>query len=142
MGGAGLDTKQVNIPFDFNADVAGINKNSNLEYMIEIPMQDFMVLPDESIDGKIDLDFYINTDMGEDINVIDEIDLEETRQKDHYSMVIYFVKPGDTLWNIAKTFKSTVEDIVRVNEIEDENKLSVGQQLYIPKYVTRREMPA
>ena len=31
-------------------------------------------------------------------------------------------------------FKSTVEDITRVNEIEDANKIFVGQQLYIPRF--------
>ena len=36
---------------------------------------------------------------------------------DIYSMVIYFVKPGDTLWKIAKRYRSTVEDIARVNNI-------------------------
>ena len=50
-------------------------------------------------------------------------------------MVIYFVKQGDTLWKIAKKFRTTVEDIARVNEIENENKISVGKQLYIPKFV-------
>ena len=45
---------------------------------------------------------------------------------------------GDTLWKIAKKFRSTVEDIARVNGIEDENKIYVGQQLYIPKYIKKR----
>lgn len=53
-------------------------------------------------------------------------------------MVIYFVKPGDTLWKIAKQFKSKVEDIARINEIEDENKIYVGEQLYIPKFTRNR----
>ena len=44
------------------------------------------------------------------------------------------VKPGDTLWKIAKMFKSTVEDIAKINDIEDVNKISVGQQLYIPRF--------
>ena len=42
------------------------------------------------------------------------------------------------LWKIAKKFRSTVEDIARVNGIEDENKIYVGQQLYIPKYIKKR----
>jgi len=52
-------------------------------------------------------------------------------------MVIYFVKPGDTLWKIAKHFKSRVEDIARVNNIENENVIHPGQQLYIPKFARR-----
>ena len=58
-------------------------------------------------------------------------------------MVIYFVKPNDTLWEIAKKFRSTVDDIARVNKIEDINKIYPGQQLFIPKYVyTRKEATA
>ena len=49
-------------------------------------------------------------------------------------MIIYFVKPGDTLWNIAKKFGSTVEDISRVNGIENPDILQVGRQLFIPRY--------
>ena len=48
-------------------------------------------------------------------------------------MVIYFVKPGDTLWRIAKKYKSTIKDIVRVNNIENPDSLEVGTQLFIPK---------
>ena len=43
-------------------------------------------------------------------------------------------KEGDTIWKIAKTFKSTVDEIARINGIENENKLNIGQQLFIPRY--------
>ena len=49
-------------------------------------------------------------------------------------MVIYFTKPGDSLWKIAKRFGSTVEDIARVNGIEDVDNIPVGKQLFIPRY--------
>ena len=47
-------------------------------------------------------------------------------------MIIYFTKPGDTLWKIAKKFKSTVGSIVKLNNIENENFIDVGKQLFIP----------
>ena len=50
-------------------------------------------------------------------------------------MIIYFVKPGDTIWKIAKKFKSTIEEIVKVNQIEDENMINVGEKLFIPREV-------
>ena len=49
-------------------------------------------------------------------------------------MVIYFVKPGDSLWKIAKKFGSTVSAIAEVNNIEQVDNISVGQQLFIPRY--------
>ena len=44
------------------------------------------------------------------------------------------VKKGDTLWNIAKEFGSTVDGIARVNGIENRNLIIPGQKLYIPKF--------
>ena len=51
-----------------------------------------------------------------------------------YSILMYIVKKDDTLWKIAKRFGSTVEDIVRINGIEDENKIYPDQKLFIPHY--------
>ena len=50
------------------------------------------------------------------------------------SLVIYYVKDGDTLWKIAKKFGSTVEEIARINGIENPDKLNIAQQLFIPRY--------
>ena len=70
-----------------------------------------------------------------EISVIDNIESAEDSDENVYSIVVYFVKPGDTLWNIAKRFKSTISAIASVNGIEDENVINVGQQLFIPKFV-------
>ncbi len=140
---SGMDVKQMKLPFNFNVDVPNINPNIDVDTEIEIKNQDFIVDSDGGVEAKIDLDFRLNISNTIKINIIDEIGTEETRDKQIYSMIIYFVKPADTLWEIAKKFRSTVEDIVRVNKIEDENKINVGQQLFIPKYVyTRKEVSA
>lgn len=140
---AGIDVKQVKLPFNFNVDAQDINQNINIDTKIEVINQDFIVGADGAIDSKIDLEFNLNMSNTIKINIIDEVNIDETRDRQIYSMVIYFVRPGDTLWNIAKKFRSTVSDIARVNNIEDINKIYPGQQLFIPKYVyTRSEVSA
>ncbi len=44
----------------------------------------------------------------------------------------YLVQSGDTLWDIALRFETTVEAIVAANELTDETDLSIGQELVIP----------
>ena len=44
---------------------------------------------------------------------------------------IYIVKRGDTLTKIAKAYKTTVEALVKKNNIKDKNKIFVGQRLKI-----------
>ena len=129
-----IDTKIIKIPFNFNVDFNGVNVNSNVDTSIEIGMQDFVVTSDDSVDIKIDLVFTTGVSKNADINIIDDIKEDENRFINSYSMIIYFVKPGDTLWKIAKKFGSTVEEIARVNGIENVDKLNVAQQLFIPRY--------
>ena len=79
------------------------------------------------------MEVFTNSYKLENINIIDTIEEKEDDVVNPYSMIIYFVKPGDTLWKIAKKFRSTVDDIARINNIEDPNRISVGMQLFIPK---------
>jgi len=139
----GIGTKEMKIPFDYEMQVTNITANTNISAEIEITSQNFIVGTDGMIEAGVDLCFILDVSNTISINIIDEVNIDETRNKEIYSMVIYFVKQGDTLWNIAKKFGSTVCDIVRVNKIEDENKIYPGQQLFIPKYVfTKREETA
>ncbi len=127
-------TRTINVPFNYNMECIGVNQNSEIETQIEINSQDFVVMPDESIDIKIDIDFTVNVSNNKNINVIEQIDIEENRDDERFSIVVYFVKPGDTLWKIAKMFKSTVSNISKLNDIENEDKINVGEQLFIPMF--------
>ena len=129
---ANIETKTIMVPFDYNMNCPGVKPSSKVSTSIEIAMQDFVVMPDESIDIKIDLKFIVNSFENEDINVIQEVNIEENRDTQRYSIIIYFTKPGDSLWKIAKRFRSTVNAIATLNGIEDENKIGVGEQLFIP----------
>ena len=129
---ANIETKTIMMPFDYNMNCPGVKPSSNVSTSIEIAMQDFVVMPDESIDIKVDLQFIVNSFENEDINVIQEVNIEENRDTQRYSIIIYFTKPGDSLWKIAKRFRSTVNAIATLNGIEDENKIGVGEQLFIP----------
>lgn len=133
----GMESKNIELPFKFDIEAENISEGCNIETAIDVKRDDFIVTSDSNIETKIELEFNVAISRTETINIINEISKEETRQNDIYSMVIYFVKPGDTLWKIAKKFKSTIEDIARINSIEDINKIHVGQQLYIPKFVNR-----
>lgn len=133
-GNNNIDIKKTKIPFNFNVDVMGINQNANVETDAEITMQDFVITNDGSIDVKVDITFNVTLIKNTMINIIDDIKEDENRSINPCSLVVYYVKDGDTLWKIAKRFKSTVEEIARINGIENENKLNIGQQLFIPRF--------
>ncbi|NYE56542.1 C40 family peptidase [Carboxydothermus ferrireducens] len=49
---------------------------------------------------------------------------------------VYIVKAGDTLWDIAKKFNLTVDELKRLNNLKSE-KLSIGQKLLVKKTTSR-----
>ena len=48
------------------------------------------------------------------------------------SMISYTVKKGDSLYGIARVYKTTVQDIKKFNNLQS-NALSIGQVLKIPE---------
>ena len=48
------------------------------------------------------------------------------------SMISYTVKKGDSLYGIARVYKTTVQDIKKLNNLQS-NALSIGQVLKIPE---------
>lgn len=132
--GNGISTKKTTIPFNFSMDFKGVNPNSNITTNMEIGTQDFVVTTDGEIEVKIDIMFNVTLVDTVEINIIDDINEEENRGNNTCSLVIYYAKDGDTIWKIAKKFGSTMEEIIRINGIENENKLNIGQQLFIPRY--------
>lgn len=130
-----VDTKSEVIPFNTNIECAGVSNNSNVNVIIEVLTQDFIIMPDNSIEANIELEVSADVSRMMEVRVIDNLEVCEKDDENIYSIVVYFVKPGDTLWNIAKRFRSTITAISSVNGIENEDKISIGQQLFIPKFV-------
>ncbi len=52
------------------------------------------------------------------------------------------VKRGETLTTIARSHGTSVSELLRINKIEDERKLQVGQVLILPKGATAAPQPA
>jgi LysM repeat protein len=67
----------------------------------------------------------------ENIELVSQIDLLPLiEEKNRANVIIYFVKKGDTLWNIAKKYNTTTAAIMAANNLESPD-LSVGQQLVL-----------
>lgn len=60
------------------------------------------------------------------------IPVEEKPEEGEY--IVYIVVPGDSLYSIARTYNTTVQDLVSYNNLATTN-LSIGQQLLIPSKV-------
>lgn len=130
-----IDTARRTIPFEFIIDNIENGENFDLNTKIELGENDFVIKTGGDVTCNINIIFNIGLYRNKNINVIDSIEIVENNEIEDYSLIIYVVKPGDTLWSIAKKSRSTVEDIASANAIEDKNKIKPGEKLYIPRYV-------
>lgn len=131
----GVNSKKVTLPFEQSVD--GIPENCKTDTNIEVNSQEFLNQAGV-ISVNLDLNFETNAYRSAAIPVINDITAQDEEDMQDYSVIIYVVKSGDTLWKIAKRFGSTVDDIVRVNGIERPDRINVGEKIYIPRYVLKR----
>jgi cell wall-associated NlpC family hydrolase len=54
---------------------------------------------------------------------------------------LYIIQSGDTLWDIANTYGTTIEELLKVNPGLNPDKLMVGKQLYLPLSSSEEETP-
>ena len=127
-----IESKSIIEQFTFNATNENVNSKNQITTGISVTNQDFIIMPDGSIDVNVDLTFNIEISEMRNINIISNVEEDENKRKERCSIVIYYTKPGDTLWNIAKRFGSTVDSIIKVNEISDPDTIMPNEQLFIP----------
>lgn len=133
----GINTKKVIVPFEQTIEGLDNAENCRMDTKIEVNSQEFLNQAG-IVSSNIDLNFETDSSRTATIPVINDITSTPLEEMEDYSVIIYVVKAGDTLWKIAKRFGSTVDDIVRVNGIEMPDRLNIGEKVYIPKYVLKR----
>lgn len=84
-----------------------------------------------NVEVIIGLNLVVNMSNIDKVVVVGNIDEEDINELDFSSMYMYIVKKGDTLWDVAKKYKTSVSKIVNINNIEDENSISIGQKILI-----------
>lgn len=131
---ARIDSQNYTLPFTFNVDNEQINSNKTVHTKANCVNDEFVITADGMIECRIDLEFEMEMYENSTIHIIDGINIAELENEMTPSMIIYIVKDGDTLWNIAKRYRTTMDDIITVNQLENPNNLSIGQKLFIPRY--------
>lgn len=80
----------------------------------------------EGVQGNVDKDRFTNDILLDTQEVIPKPDIP-----DNSNNLYYIVKRGDTLSHIALWYNTTVEELVRLNNIQNPNLIYVGQKILI-----------
>lgn len=119
----GLNVKEIALPF-----MVKLEGDDMVDF--EVANKQFTV-NNENVNCDMEIWAKKDSDCMKNISVIEDVECSECEEEDDYKMFMYFVKPGDSVWNIAKRFKVCAKDIVTTNKLENPDKLNVGDRLYI-----------
>nr|WP_207751245.1 SPOCS domain-containing protein [Anaeromonas frigoriresistens] len=124
-------------PFKSYIDMEGISEDMDAE--IDMILEDIeyekVSSREVEVESKIKLNTSINRIKSIDI-VTEAIELEEAvDEKKRPSIVIYTVKANDTLWDIAKNYNTTIEELIKINEIMTPENIMPGEKIFIIKTV-------
>ena len=125
-----VDSKTFDVVVESTVPLGKEVEVSNVITTIDVIKKD-ITMSGGNVEANITLRVKVDIENIDKITVIQDIDEQDINESDFDSMYIYIVKKGDTLWSIAKKYKTTVAKIANVNNINDESKIDVGQKLLL-----------
>lgn len=129
-----IENKKLELPFQHVMKIESINQNMEPLINVSVENIEYSISGENQLQVMIRMKADVLADDEENINSISRLEISDKEVPVMPSVVIYYVKPNDTLWNIAKKFRNKVEDIKEINELKDD-RIYPGQRLIIPRYV-------
>lgn len=126
------------IPFSHTLEAKGITAESEYCLTAELEQLSANMVDSNEIEIKAIVSMNALVVQKEEQFIIEKIEeepLDMKKIRNMPGMVVYVTKEGDTLWEIAKKFYTTVEEICRLNELNEENVMA-GQPLLLVKKVS------
>ena len=125
-----LENRNLDIMIDENVILEESWKNSNVN--IKIKDKKLVVTQNgNNIDIKIVIYLDIDAQNVITLNSIEKIEEEPIDLKDISSINIYVVKEGDSIWKIAKKYKTSMDNIIQTNKLENPDLINIGEKILV-----------
>lgn len=123
------------IPFRHTVELEGLTSDMSCKISLDIEHCNYSMISAREVETRLILDVNTGAINRVSIPVIEKIvesPIDDKRFESQPSITIYFAQPGDTLWKIAKRYYSTLDDIRKLNNLDDDT-IKPGQQILIPR---------
>lgn len=126
-----IHSYRAQIPFTHEEDAEGIT-DAAIECSAHLTDCSYSLADSRNINVKASLSLTLKLICGEKVDVVESIQTSECENTQRAPIVIYFVQNGDSLWSIAKKYKTTINEIAEINGIDASLPLIAGTKLLIP----------
>ncbi len=123
------------VPFRHSVELSKVSPDMTANIKLSLDDVSYSPINSKQIEVKYNLGAFCELSKDAEMElVVDLEDLGDEEDEDSKaSITIYFVQQGDTLWNIAKRYNTTVQEILDANDIEDPENVKVGDYIIIQK---------
>ena len=121
-------------PFEYVSNFNGITDSSILETTVCIISCSYNLSSADSVAIKADLKIHGNLYSSSVIDIITDLNIDETIKKQHdgdYAVKLYYGIEDEDIWEIAKKYSSSVSAIMDENELTNE-RLTQNGMIIIP----------
>lgn len=127
-----LSSVKAEIPFSAAIDIFGADEN--MKSIVKAGLENIEAALEGNniaIKAVVVLSGRVLYDMNKEFvsNIVEE---EGEIPEKKASITIYVVGEGDNYWNLAKKYNTTVDNLIKINKIEDPEHIEAGQKLIIP----------
>ena len=127
-----IESKKIELPYQQVLKIPDLK--NNMPVLIDIQLKEIDYRNADSTQLQIKVILIVKVCVNEEkiIQGITEIKVEELEDCSRPSVIVYYVKPHDTLWKIAKKYRTTVAELKEYNGLKDD-MIYPNQQLIIQK---------
>ncbi|KUO74341.1 MAG: hypothetical protein APF77_16445 [Clostridia bacterium BRH_c25] len=126
------------IPFRHSMDISGVRLGMPCTVKCSADSVSFSQINSEVIEIRAVLGVYAEAVKHTEKKLVEKIEAVEGVSIDYGripAVTIYMAHKGDTLWSIAKRYNTTVDALVKLNDIENPSKIANGMQIMILKNI-------
>ena len=132
---AGLSSATFDIPFSYEIEVDGMT--DDITYSI-VPFFDQIqgqLLNENEVELKAEISLEVLAFNNEVVHAVLDVEMmapDDEKKKMMPGIVGYIAKQGDTLWSVAKEYRTTVERLCQMNNLEKQ-EIKIGDKLIVVK---------
>ncbi len=125
------------LPFSHIVEARGITESSVYYLHTDLEQLSTTMVDSNEIENRATIGLNVLViQCGEEmiLDKVEELSLDQEKIRNMPGITVYIIKPGDTLWDIAKKFYTTVDEIRQMNQLEEES-VTAGTPLILVKKV-------
>lgn len=125
------------VPFKSYVDIEGVDEGMESEIKIALDDVRFNKVNQQEVEVEATVKANISVNRIKKINIVTEVEelSDEIDKTDRPSITIYIVQKDDTLWDIAKRYNTTVEELIQTNDIINPENIMPGEKIIIQKNI-------